>query len=76
MKRKNKDVNTFKNDLIAFGESAAGHLPGIGKALGAYDTYKKGKRLTVSGPKAMKAVKRQVKSRINRSIRRVQRYLP
>lgn len=74
MKRKNKDINIFKNDLIAFGGSAAGHFPVVGQALGAYDTYKKGKKLTESGPKAIKAVKRQVKSRINRSIRNIQRY--
>ena len=36
---KDKDIERFKKDAKAFGLSAAGHVPGIGKVLGINDPY-------------------------------------
>ena len=65
-----KDVDRFRKDAKAFGVSAAGHIPGIGKALGIRDTYKKGKRLAKSTSKAVSVIKRRLKTRFRQGIRR------
>lgn len=76
MRRKvrNRDVDTFKKDLKDFSESAAGYIPGLGEVLAIRDTYQKGERLTVSGPKALRVARRRARSRVNRAIRRMRRY--
>lgn len=68
-----KDIARFKRDVKNFGKSLAQHIPGLGRVLGVQDTYKKGKRLTKSSPRALKAVKRSVKTNVRRRIRRVTR---
>jgi hypothetical protein len=67
---RDKDIERFKRDAKAFGRSAAGHVPFVGTALGAYDTAKKGKRLAESTPRAINAWKRKAKSRMKRRLRR------
>ena len=65
-----KDISIFIKNARSFGKSLAGHLPGIGRALGIRDTYQKGKKLTKSTPEAVNAVKRRIKTRARRRIRR------
>jgi len=67
----NKDINRFNNDLKAFGLSAAGHVPGLGKALAINDTIRKGKRLTKSAPRAFNAFQRKTKANIKRRLRKL-----
>jgi hypothetical protein len=67
---RNKDIERFKRDANEFGKSAAGHIPYLGEALGAYDTVKKGRRLAKSTPRAINALKRRAKSNIRRRLRR------
>ena len=66
---KDKDIERFKKDAKAFGISAAGHVPGVGKVLGINDTYKKGKRLAQSAPRAFNAVNKRVRINIKRRFR-------
>ena len=66
---KDKDIERFKKDAKALGLSAAGHVPGVGKVLGINDTYKKGKRLAQSTPRAFSTVKRRVRKNIKRRFR-------
>jgi hypothetical protein len=75
MKRKNNAMTTFTKDAKSFAFSVANHNRIIGEVTGYYDTYKKGQKLAKSGSNVVKAAKKQVKSRINRSIRKYQRYL-
>lgn len=67
---KDKDVERFKRDAKAFGISVASHVPYIGKALGIYDTAKKGRRLAKSTTRATNALKRRAKSNMRRRLRR------
>jgi len=67
----NKDINRFNKDLKAFSLSAAGHVPGLGKALGISDTVRKGKRLTRSAPRALRAVQREAKNSIKRKFKKL-----
>jgi len=73
-KGRSSDIDTFKKDLKDFTESVAGYIPGLGEVLAIRDTYQKGKRLTVSGPKALRVARRRARSRVNRAIRRVRRH--
>jgi len=68
-----KDIARFKKDAKSFGISAAGHLPGVGRALGIHDTYQKGRKLTKSTPRALNVVKRKVKTTVGQRIRRITR---
>lgn len=68
-----KDIARFKRDVKNLWKSLAKHIPGVGSAFGIHDTYKKGKRLTKSTPRALTAVKRSVKTNVRRRIRRVTR---
>jgi hypothetical protein len=72
---KDKDVERFKKDLRSFGKSAAGHVPGLGQALGIYDTYQTGSKLAKSTRKVVGKRVRREKSKINRRIRKISRYL-
>jgi len=67
---RDKDIERFKRDAKAFGQSAAGHVPYVGAALGAYDTVKKGRRLAKSTPRAINALKRKAKSNLKCRLRR------
>lgn len=67
---KDKEIERFKRDAKAFGKSAAGHIPGVGKLLGIHDTVHKGNRLVKSGSKAANTIKRRIKSKINRKLRK------
>jgi len=69
-KRGNSDIDTFKRDFREFAVSAAGHIPGLGKALAMRDTYRKAERLAGSTQRALKVVRRRAKSRINRTARK------
>lgn len=66
----NKDIVQFIKDVKSFGISVAQHFPGIGQGLAIYDTYKKGKKLRKSTPKAMNAMKRKVKIKSRRRVGR------
>jgi len=66
---KERDIERFKRDARAFGTSAAGHVPGVGKVLGINDTYQKGRRLVKSTPRAVNALKRRARTSIRRRLR-------
>ena len=68
---RDKDIDRFNRNAKAFGISAAGHVPGVGKVLGIHDTYRKGRRLANSTPRAINAVKRRAKSSISRRLRKL-----
>ena len=69
----NRDIARFRRDARGFGKSVAGHLPGIGRALGIHDTYRKGRKLANSTPKAISASIRKVRAKVGRRIRRATR---
>jgi len=71
---RDKDVERFQRDFRDFAKSAAGHVPGLGKAIGIHETYQKGSKLAKSTPKALNALKCRARSSINRRVRRLARY--
>jgi len=74
--RTNKDIERLKKDAVNFGLSAAGHIhPSIGKALGIYDTYEKGIKLTKSANRAYTSLKRKYKAKARTRIRKITRFL-
>ena len=66
---RDREIERFKQDAKAFGFSAAGHVPGVGKVLGINDTYQKGRRLAKSTPRAINSLRRRARTSLKRRFR-------
>ena len=65
-KRNRREINNFMRDVGDAAKIAGSHIPGVKHVIEGYDIARTANRLSKSGPRAVKAVRREINHGIQR----------